>query len=282
MTFRPRRNKAHPKVQFSRHYRNMAAAAATTTSASNIGSLPTRERDAGSSIPSLFTTEPPIQDELETHSSKLQAETVEECLPFLKGEEHQTTNAHVIPRLDRERHVKFLHKQLGNLPPQFFAADASRPWFFYWCLAALSLFGEDVTVYRDRLIKTVRPMQNPDGGFGGGFGQLSHLATSYATVLALALVGGEEAYEVVDRKTMWKWLSSIKQADGGFQMAVGGEEDVRYVLSPPRIIHNTLDVMMWHSAFSLGVASSQLGRHGSRVPPFPAVRSTMVLTPIVL
>jgi protein farnesyltransferase subunit beta len=76
-------------------------------------------------------------------------------------------------------------------------------------------------------------MQNPDGGFAGGFGHTSHLATSYAAVLSLAIVGGEDAYECIDRRAMWRWLCSLKQPDGGFQMALGGEEDVRYVYTVP-------------------------------------------------
>ncbi|POR34414.1 Protein farnesyltransferase subunit beta [Tolypocladium paradoxum] len=180
------------------------------------------------SVPGLFTTNPPIRDALETETSRLQDETIEECLPFLlTGEGHDYRNAHGIPHLYRDRHVKFLQKQLGNLPSMFKSADPSRPWIFYWCLAGLSLLGEDVDSYRSRLIETVRPMQNETGGFAGGFGQTSHLATTYATVLSLALVGGDDAYEVVDRRSMWKWLCSLKQPDGGFQMAVGGEEDVR-------------------------------------------------------
>ncbi|KAK5994983.1 Protein farnesyltransferase subunit beta [Cladobotryum mycophilum] len=177
-----------------------AAAAASTTA----------EQQAFPMDPHIFTSGPAIRDDLETHSSTVQDATVLECLPFLNGEEHGQCNGHGIPRLEKERHVKFLHKQLGKLPGQFMAADPSRPWIFYWCLAALSLLGEDVEVYRTRLIETT-----------------SHLATTYATVLSLALVGGNEAYEVVDRRSMWRWLSSLKQPDGGFQMAVGGEEDVR-------------------------------------------------------
>ncbi|KAJ6442141.1 Terpenoid cylases/protein prenyltransferase alpha-alpha toroid [Purpureocillium lavendulum] len=183
----------------------------------------------GVSIPPLFTTSPPIRDALQTESSMLQDETIEECLPFLaaEGEGHEHHNAHGIPHLYRDRHVKFLHKQLGLLPAMFKAADPSRPWIFYWCLAGLSLLGQDVDSYRAKLIETVRPMQNETGGFAGGFGQTSHLATTYATVLSLALVGGEDVYGVIDRRSMWKWLCSLKQPDGGFQMAVGGEEDVR-------------------------------------------------------
>jgi protein farnesyltransferase subunit beta len=93
------------------------------------------------------------------------------------------------------------------------------------------MLGEDVTTYRESVAETARSMQNDTGGFGGGGRQLSHMATTYAVVLSLALVGGEEAYEVVDRKAMWRWLCSLKQPDGGFQVCLGGEEDIRYVMS---------------------------------------------------
>jgi len=102
--------------------------------------------------------------------------------------------------------------------------DASRPWLFYWMLCGLSTLGEDISHYRERLIETARPLQNATGGFGGGHGQLSHLAGTYATVLALAMV---KALEVIDRKAMWHWLGTVKQADGGFCMALEAEEDIR-------------------------------------------------------
>lgn len=180
-------------------------------------------------IPALFTSAPPIRDALTTQTSESQDETVKVCLPFLSGQEPGTRNDYGIPHLSRDRHIKFLQTQLGELPGAFKAMDPGRPWIFYWCLAALTLLGEDVVSYRERLIATVRPMQNEGGGFAGGFGQDSHLATTYAIVLSLALVGGDDAFEVVDRKSMWRWLGSLKQPNGGFQMAVGGEEDVRYV-----------------------------------------------------
>lgn len=53
-----------------------------------------------------------------------------------------------------------------------------------------------------RVIATFTPMQNPTGGFGGGHGQMSHVASSYAAVLSLAMVGGEETYRLIDRKAM--------------------------------------------------------------------------------
>jgi protein farnesyltransferase subunit beta len=192
---------------------------------------------AQSLIPDLYTSFPLIRDILTTETSQVQDETVQECLPYLTGRSGKFTtyNKDVVPHLDRTRHVRFLHKSLQNLPSPFVAADAARPWFFYWALCGLRALGEDVSSYRERLISTVRPIQNATGGFGGGHGQLSHLATTYAIVLSLAMVGGTDAMELIDRKAMWRWLGSIKQRDGGFQMFIGGEEDVRYARPPPHV-----------------------------------------------
>lgn len=183
---------------------------------------------ASKMIPDLFTQDPPIRDALQTPTSIVQDETVEVCQPFLAGEDdYFEYNEHGVPELLRAKHSEFLHRHLQGLPGRFVAADATRPWFLYWCLAGLSLLGEDVTSYRTAVAETARSMQNDSGGFGGGGRQLSHLATTYAVVLSLALVGGEEAFEVVDREAMWHWLCSLKQPDGGFQVCLGGEEDIR-------------------------------------------------------
>lgn len=181
-------------------------------------------------VPPLFTSPGPIRDPLATPSSELQDATVKQCLPYLCGAAGRLDyNARGVPRLAREKHAAFLRKNLGALPAPYIGADASRPWILYWCLAGLTLLGEDVSAYGEGLVETARTMQNATGGFGGGHGQTSHLATTYAVVLALTVMGGEEAYEVIDRRAMWKWLCSLKQPTGGFQMSLGGEVDVRYV-----------------------------------------------------
>ena len=181
-----------------------------------------------SMVPDLFTSPPHIRDLLNTQSSQIQEETIQECLPFLSGiEPGASYNDYGVPHLERKHHIQFLHKSLKKLPAPYVAADASRPWMFYWALAGLSALGEDISQYREPLISTVRPIQNVTGGFGGGNGQMSHLAPTYGIVLALAIVGGKEALDVIDRRAMWKWLGALKQPDGGFQVAVGGEEDIR-------------------------------------------------------
>lgn len=52
------------------------------------------------------------------------------------------------------------------------------------------------------VVQTLVPMQNRDGGFGGGHGQMSHCAASYAAILSLAMVGGKEALDMIDRRAL--------------------------------------------------------------------------------
>ncbi|RDW81063.1 CAAX farnesyltransferase subunit beta RAM1 [Aspergillus mulundensis] len=181
-------------------------------------------------IPAVFQELPVIRDTLITETTELQTETVSKCLIFLAGSHSSQKgplNRHGVPALMRDEHIGYLYDSLEDYPPGFVAMDASRPWMIYWALAALSLLGEDLSRHRDRAISTIIPMQNPTGGFGGGHGQISHCASSYAAVLSLAMVGGEEALNLIDRQAMWKWLGTLKQPDGGITVFEGGEEDVR-------------------------------------------------------
>ncbi|CAI7564678.1 unnamed protein product [Penicillium manginii] len=180
--------------------------------------------------PALFTQPPPIRDPLVTETTDLQDATLSKCLPFLKGIsdlQKGPFNPCGVPALQRDDHVEYLYDSLEDYPAGFVAMDSSRPWMIYWGLAGLTLLGEDVSRVHQRVIASIRPMQNPTGGFGGGHGQISHLASSYAAVLSLAMVGGADAFALVDRQTMWQWLGRLKQADGGFRVCEGGEEDVR-------------------------------------------------------
>ncbi|KAJ5653121.1 hypothetical protein N7490_000124 [Penicillium lividum] len=195
---------------------------------------PTAEKMASQAarpgVPDLFTQPPAIRDPLVTETTDLQDATLEKCLPFLKGIHNSQSgpfNACGVPALQRDDHVVFAYDSLEDYPSGFVILDASRPWMAYWGLATLYLMGEDPTRFRERLFNTLRPAQNSTGGFGGGHGQISHLAGSYAAVLSLAIVGGEDAFALIDRQAMWQWLGRLKHADGGFHVCEGGEKDVR-------------------------------------------------------
>lgn len=58
---------------------------------------------------------------------------------------------------------------------------------------------------------------------------MSHLATTYAAVNSLCIIGTKKAYEVIDRNALQKFLCSIKIPDGSFYMHRGGEIDIRGV-----------------------------------------------------
>jgi protein farnesyltransferase subunit beta len=101
--------------------------------------------------PALFSSYPPIKDELETDTSEAQDETVETCLPFLVGNPlNHELNSYGIPKLQRSLHIAFLRNMLGKYPGKFMAMDASRPWIFYWAIAGLAMLGVDVSEYRER------------------------------------------------------------------------------------------------------------------------------------
>ena len=104
-------------------------------------------------VPALFTSPPPIRDELITTSSEDQDETVQQCLPYLAGiADPRTTfldfSADGVARLEREDHVRFLTGALQHA--RYIAYDAQRPWCVYWALTGLSLLGEDLEEYRQR------------------------------------------------------------------------------------------------------------------------------------
>jgi len=178
------------------------------------------------SLPWYFKQAPILHDELLTESSELQEAVADMCKKLINGEEQEILerNSHGIPKLLRHKHIKFLKNILGPYPAPFQIMDASRPWILYWGLAGLSCLGYDVSIYKERTIQTFTPLQNATGGFGGGHGQTSHCAASYAATLSLAIVDG---LHMIDRKSMWRWLGRVKQQDGGFAMAENAEEDVR-------------------------------------------------------
>ncbi|GAA5823346.1 hypothetical protein JCM11251_007574 [Rhodosporidiobolus azoricus] len=130
--------------------------------------------------------------------------------------------------LQKDQHTTFLTRFLRQpLPPMFTGLDASRPWLLYWTIHSLALFeGELDPASKKRVVETLKACQNPDGGFGGGPGQLSHLAPSYAATCALAYCG-EAGWRAIDRPAMYRFLLSLKQPDGSFIMHDGGEVDVR-------------------------------------------------------
>ena len=115
----------------------------------------------------------------------------------------------------------------------FVALDASRTWICYWILHSLSLLdnlsGLSEETVRDA-IDLLLSCQLKSGGFGGGPGQLPHLATTYAAVAALVTLGREDVLALIDRESLFSFLLRMcvpPERGGGMTMHQDGEVDVR-------------------------------------------------------
>ncbi|XP_037500289.1 protein farnesyltransferase subunit beta [Rhipicephalus sanguineus] len=167
-------------------------------------------------------------DDYPTASSEEQKKVEDSVDAFFKTSQAAVRLEEGCPRLQRERHVAYLMKGLSHLPKAYQDLDASRPWLCYWILHSLELL--EITLYSEMktsIADFLGKCQHPEGGFSGGPGQQAHLAPTYAAVNALSILGTEEAYKVINRKTLYSFLRRMKQPDGSFIMHEGGEADVR-------------------------------------------------------
>jgi protein farnesyltransferase subunit beta len=88
-----------------------------------------------------------------------------------------------------------------NIFAGFISLDASRPWICYWILHGLALLQAPPpqNISGSQVITFLQACQHASGGYGGGPGHLPHLAPTYAAVCALLTLGGQEAYDSIDR-----------------------------------------------------------------------------------
>lgn len=104
--------------------------------------------------------------------------------------------------VNRQAHVRWLTSILNPLPAPYTSLDASRPWLLYWVTHSLALM--NVTLDRgskSKAIETIKSFWNAEeGGFGGGPGQMAHLAPTYASVSALCYLVAE------DQEAAWGWI----------------------------------------------------------------------------
>ncbi|GKV37313.1 hypothetical protein SLEP1_g45355 [Rubroshorea leprosula] len=150
----------------------------------------------------------------------------------------------IMPELQRDKHVEYLTGGLRLLPPSFCSLDANRPWLCYWILHSIALLGDFVDDdMEDNVIDFLNRCQDPDGGYGGGPGQMPHLATNYAAVNALVTLGSEKAFLSINREKMYSFLWRMKDPSGAFRMHDAGEIDVRacYTAISVASILNILD-----------------------------------------
>ncbi|URD91766.1 protein farnesyltransferase subunit [Musa troglodytarum] len=145
----------------------------------------------------------------------------------------------------RDAHIEFLTRGLGLLGPSYHVLDANRPWLCYWIIHSIALLGEPLdSELEDSVVEFLSRCEDKYGGYGGGPGQMPHLATTYAAVNTLVTLGSEMALSSINRASMLKFLLRMKDSSGAFRMHDGGEIDVRacYTAISVASILNVLDV----------------------------------------
>lgn len=132
--------------------------------------------------------------------------------------------------LHRTKHVKYLLRGLRHLSDSYECLDASRPWLCYWILHSLDLLKETVSPFvTSEVVDFLGRCQHSEGGFGGGPGQVPHLAPTYAAVCSLTIIGTKEALAVIDRQGLKRFLLRCRTAEGAYKMHEDGEVDIRGV-----------------------------------------------------
>lgn len=182
--------------------------------------VPSEEESSSGSEESVVA----MVKEMDTETTEARDKLIYECRSLLERDESNT--------LDKEFHKRYLDSPFSHpLPPGMVALDASAPWLLYWIANGLRSMNQSwlKTETQYRIQEKVFRV-NPRGGpFGGGLGQLPHLAGTYAIVNALAICDNVEGcWDKINRTSIYDWLLSLKREDGGFQTCLGvGEYDTR-------------------------------------------------------
>ncbi|GFP96060.1 protein farnesyltransferase subunit beta [Phtheirospermum japonicum] len=120
--------------------------------------------------------------------------------------------------LRRENHIEYLIKSLKQLGPNFAVLDANRPWLCYWIIHSIALLGDCVDdKLENDVIEFLQRCQNSNGGYGGGPGQMPHLATTYAAINTLITLGGHKSLSSINREKLYDFLLRMKDTSGGFR-----------------------------------------------------------------
>lgn len=168
--------------------------------------------------------------------------------------EHKSTWA----VLDRKEHVRKLIEGLTTqMPKECASILPQQPWVVYWIAHSLALLEQQqlLTSITKDVIQMISDCAHPEGGYGGGPGQIAHLATTYAAVNALITLDDEEALESIDRLKLLMFFHKVKQSDGSFAMHEDGEIDSRATycalatlrvlnINDPRLLEDVADWLL--------------------------------------
>lgn len=127
-------------------------------------------------------------------------------------------------------HVEYILKFLKNLRISS-SFDVQKSWLCYWGVNALAVLNElDELSEADRLFlaEYIFSFQVESGGFSGGQGYPANLVSTYASILALAILEVKEVNEKINLKGIESFILNCKgQIPGSYLIHIDGEVDLR-------------------------------------------------------
>lgn len=110
------------------------------------------------------------------------------------------------------------------------SSEVFFPWNPTYVLLPLRLMGHAGTEeFQQWCEKFTKSYEHRKGdGYISGFPQDHiHTVTQYATIMGIALIGTEDAYNLIDRPALYRQLMRLKLPNGAFRTTIDMEHDVR-------------------------------------------------------
>ena len=132
---------------------------------------------------------------------------------------YKPENAHIFEDEDLEifrgKHSLYSYSMLSNFPSFMVGQDSGQPWFLYWLTNTIELCNiKEIALtpeQKSAAVSYLRQLHNDKtGGFSGAPGLQTHVASTYAAVLAIVNINTEEAYQVINVAKMRSYLNTIK------------------------------------------------------------------------
>lgn len=141
-------------------------------------------------------------DNYPTTTSKAQRQVELALLNF--DQRKPPLTGHQSTELQRQLTLHYLHDAITEGVEDYYVAlDASQPWLCYWILHAIDLLDISAPPFQtpvdtktaNNTIAFLKRCQSKNGGYGGGPGQNPHLATTFAAISALAVIGTQKQHQ---------------------------------------------------------------------------------------
>lgn len=119
-------------------------------------------------------------------------------------------------------------ESLKFIGPSLYGYDVAHTWLVFYITNGLYLLNQKgLTIDEDLTQRCIKFLSycKTDGAFGGGDGQMAHLAPTYAAFLAIINLG-EKAYSLIDKEQMYQFFKRRKHGNT-FTMMEYGEYDLR-------------------------------------------------------